>query len=188
MPDGDDSGQQQQEITPEMALRWKQERDEARNQLQQLQPTVKDFHLIDRAYEHFKSVEDVKDPYAAARAAVRDVTLKDVDDDQLGDKLTSWLEEQKSLFNPTPSNSQATEGTQPQPEKAATTPPGAARPAPSPANGGGQPPPEPLTWNSPEVQEAVKRGDQGQIQQWIKEGRYQPSAGNPYARQAPTAS
>ena len=85
-------------IRPEQFERVKRELDEAQKTVQELSTVVKDFKFLDDAYEHFAAKEGITDPYRMARQAVRDVTLKGVDTEQLGPKLDSWMLDVQSLF------------------------------------------------------------------------------------------
>lgn len=145
----------------------------------QTEPAVKDAWLRERAYEHFRE-KGLTDPYGAARVAARDVTLRDVKPDDLSGRLDSWFSEYQSLI-PTPPSAPAPSEQSDESEAPTAPPPGAARPAPSPANPGGQVQPEPLSWRDPQVLAARQRGDRTQIQRWLKEGRLVPSPNNPYA-------
>jgi hypothetical protein len=135
-------------------------------QLTDAAQALRDVNLIDKAYSTFKTLDGVTDPYALARRAARDVTLKDVAEEEFGPKLQSWYEEERSLWaSPQPS---------PTPDDAApaaeTGPvPGFARP--SPASTGTPPTPDKLTLQSPEVQEALRMNRRDLLEQWDKEGK-----------------
>jgi hypothetical protein len=156
-------------ISPEMVQRITTERDQARAAAEMA------LH-VDKAYEHFRGKEGIADPYLAAKAAVKAVEW----DDEYASKLDSWYDQQKTLFAPS---------TPPPPpvEPPATTvvPPGLTTPSPSPGNGGGPPSPDPITAQSPEFQAALAKGDREALHKLVSSGRFVPSPGNPYARQAP---
>lgn len=67
-------------------------------QLTDAAQALRDVNLIDKAYSTFKTLDGVTDPYALARRAARDVTLKDVAEEEFGPKLQSWYEEERSLW------------------------------------------------------------------------------------------
>ncbi len=160
--------------------RVKGERDQAKQQLADATTALADVALRDRAYDHFKANENVPDAYAAARAVTKDVTMRGIADEELPGRLDAWLEEQAAIFG-----SSVPQETPPEVPESSAAPPGAARPAPSPASGGPQPKPEPLTWSSPEVIRLREQGNRDELIRLVKEGRLLVSPGNPYSRLAP---
>lgn len=174
MPDGELS----ETVSREAHDRIKRERDELKAEKTQFESASQQFLLTDQAYEHFRS-KGVTDPYAAAKAASRDSMFVGVDRETLPDKLDSWLDDFKAVFGaPAPSGDDGTEAgstTPPTPP-----PPGAARPAPSPANSGGDPKPEPMTMKHPDVQRLIREGRRDEVKEMVKDGRVQLSANNPY--------
>lgn len=86
-------------ISPEAAERIRRERDELRQKLGDAEQALSDVALRDRFYEHFRQDQSLKDPYGLASAAVRDVTLKTVGPDEMGQRLTDWLQEQRRLIS-----------------------------------------------------------------------------------------
>jgi hypothetical protein len=131
------------DISPEAAERIRRERDDLKAQLAEARGALDDVVLRDRMYAHFAQKADVKDPYAAATAAIQVSTLKGVAAEELPQRLDSWLDEQRRLF-------------------AAAAQPAEAPPPPSPFQGpnpgapGYQAKVEPMVVGSPQWNEWVK--------------------------------
>ena len=85
-------------ISAEAHERVKRERDEFKARLDETQGFLDDVRLRDRMYEHFRQDPQLHDPYGLASAAVRDVTLKGSGPEELPQKLTDWLAEQRRLI------------------------------------------------------------------------------------------
>lgn len=169
---------QRESVSVEAHTRVKTERDQFKTQLEQVSSTLKGVALVDKAYEHFKG-KGVSDPYGLAKAASRDSLLAGVEDDALTGRLDDWFTQQQAIWGATQANGgDDTEAKAPPPATSAT-PPGAARPAPSPGNDGGQVKPEPLTMQSPEVREMLKKGDRAGLRELARQGRLIGSPGNP---------
>lgn len=168
-------------IRPEVLERIQRENAELKAQIETLGGTVRDTKFLNDAYEHFKQAEGVADPYAVALQAVRDVTLKGVEGDELGGKLDSWLEGARSVFG-TPASTPPPADEEPPAPVADTAPvPGFARPNPA-ADGAPVPPgSQILDTRSPEFEALVASGNKAEIQRLDKEGRInwksQPQAG-----------
>lgn len=183
-------GDAQDVVSREAHDRVKQERDQLKAQAEQAAAAAKAALLVDKAYAALKG--KVPDPYAAAKAVSRDPQFSTVDDDELPQRLDQWVAEWKSLFgSDTSGNTQTSDSGQKEvdvaePPTPVAPPPGAARSAPSPANTGGQPTPEPLTFSSPEVRKLREQGRIDEIRQMLRDGRLVPSPGNPYAHLAKT--
>lgn len=180
MADGDN----QDVVSREAHDRVKSERDALKAQAEQAAAAAKAALLVDKAYVALKG--KVPDPYAAAKAVSRDPQFTSVGDDELPQRLDEWVTEWKSLFGSDTSGEPKAPDEQKEPPAPVAPPPGAARNAPSPANTGGQPTPEPLTFNSPEVKQLRAQGRKDEIVQMLKDGRLVPSPGNPYAHLAKT--
>jgi hypothetical protein len=138
---------------------------------------------IDAAYQQFRGMEGFTgDPYAAAKAAATSGLAYDPNDaDSFGEKLTGWWNQQRTMLG-IPDAPPPAAPPPPTEVKVGARPPGST--GPSPAASGGTPPPDKLTWTSPEVQELYRKGDHDGIKKLISEGRFQPSPGNPAAHLA----
>jgi hypothetical protein len=154
-------------IRPEAFERVKQEKDELKAQVAALSDVVRDTKFIDDAYQHFKGIDGVKDPYAIARAAVKDVTLKGLEGEEFGTKLDAWYNDTSSLFTPT----QPSEPIEPDVPVADTAPaPAFARPNPAaegaPPDAGKQM----IETTSPEFKKLIEANDQAALQRLDQEG------------------
>jgi hypothetical protein len=170
----------QETVTKTAFDQVKGERDQYKARIDALEKDARSMLLVDKAYSHLKG--KVPDAYGAARTISRDSLFAEVKDEELPARLDAWVEEQKSLFGAPPAAPVESSDTDaPDPAAPIAPPPGAARAAPSPSNTGATPTPPKLTIDSPEIKEALKRGDRAFIEQAIKEGRYESQPGNPYA-------
>lgn len=171
---------QQPEGRPEAAARIANQRDQYRSELEQL---AKATATIDQGYLAFKGMEGFTgDPYAAAKAVAQSGITFDPDNpDDFSGKVTDWWAGQKRMLGIPDQPPPVTSAEPDQGETVrAVKVPGAT--GPNPAAGGGTPPAEKLTWASPEVQELYRKNDMDGIKKLISEGRFQPSPGNPAAR------
>lgn len=181
MADGDS----QETVSREAHDRVKSERDQLKTQVEVAATAARAAVLVDKAYSALQG--KVPDPYAAAKAVSRDPQFAAVGDDELPGRLDAWVTEWKSLFGADMSDkSGGTPEVPVEPPAPVAPPPGAARSAPSPANTGGQPVPEPLTFDSPEIKQLRSQGRVDEIRQLLKDGRLVPSPSNPYAHLAKT--
>lgn len=152
-------------IRPEAFQRVKQENEELKAKIANMEPALRDTKFLNDAYDHFAQKE-VPDPYRVARQAVKDVTLKGVESDELGGKLDSWLSDIQSVFG-----QPAAPPEEPAPPAADTAPaPAFARPNPA-ADGT---PPDPgsqaITTHSPEFKQLLANNDQAAIQRLDDQG------------------
>lgn len=162
-------------VSVEAHQRIKGERDTFKASLDEATRALKGAAMVDAAYEHFKT-KGVADPYGLAKTASRDAELADVSNDTMGERLDSWFEKQRSVWG-IPVTADAPE---PEPQPAPSAPPmGAARPAPSPANSGGQVRAEPMTTRHPEVQALLKSGNMAGLKELARQGLLIASPGNP---------
>jgi hypothetical protein len=171
-----------EDVSPEMVQRIIGERDQARTERDQLKEAAEAALRIDKAYGFFAGKDGVADPYRAAKAAANAVGAP-AEGEELDAKLETWWTEQSSIFAPPPPPPASEEPAKDTEPTTTPPPPGAARPAPSPSNGGSAAQGEKLTFDSPEVQKALAQGNQGFVKQLISEGRFEAHPGNPYARQ-----
>lgn len=138
---------------------------------------------VDKAYEHFRGKSDISDPYGLAKFAVP--SIPEWGDDYTT-KLDAWYDQQKSFFGGSgapPAEEPPSSDNTPSPSPN-VVPPGMSPSAPSPAGGGGQPLPEPLTWESPEVKAAREKGDYAALKTLVSSDRFQPHPLNERANRA----
>lgn len=183
MADGDD----REVVSREAHDRVKAERDQLKAEKEAAAAAARAAVLVDKAYSVLRD-KGLPDPYAAAKAVSRDPLFASVGDDELPGRLDAWVTEWKALFgaNPSANTPKTPEDETPEPPAPVAPPPGAARSAPSPANTGGQPTPEPLTFSSPEVRQLREQGRIDEIRAMLKDGRLVPSPNNPYSHLAKT--
>jgi len=93
-----------QPVSPEAFERVRRERDTAQTQLTEAAAALRDVGLRDRFYEHFRQDTTIRDPYGLATQAIQNVTLKGLTPEQVPERLTAWLSDQRRLL------------TQPEPE------------------------------------------------------------------------
>ena len=84
-------------VSPEAFERVKRERDDLKSKVEDATRALRDVQLRDAAADLLRQ-KGVADPYRAAGAAIRDVTLKGLTVEQLPEKLDGWLAEQKALW------------------------------------------------------------------------------------------
>lgn len=126
-----------------------------KEQLEEASRALSDLRLRDQAYEHFAG-KGVRDPFGAAQIAVRDVTLKGIDGDELPSALDRWIEQQTSVWGSAPAAGSANDETEASPPE--TVPrPRSPFAAPNPAAEGESGSRSPIKAGSPEYNE-WKRG------------------------------
>jgi len=88
-----------QPVSPEAFERVRRERDTAQSQLTEAAAALRDVGLRDRFYEHFRQDPTIRDPYGLAAQAIQNVTLKGLTPDQVPERLTAWLSDQRRLLS-----------------------------------------------------------------------------------------
>jgi len=151
------------EVSREAFERVQRDRDDLKTKLAQVESALSDVALRDRFYEQFRQDQTIRDPYGLASLAIRDVTLKSVPAEQVGERLGDWLNEQRRLIA---APSAETVG-----EPAATHAPASPFQGPNPGAAGYQAKMEPMVvggqrWNewakgksADEKLAAMRRGD-----------------------------
>ena len=167
MPDQDETPTT---ISVEAHERVKSERDTLKSQVTELSQVARDAGRVNRAYEHFRTQEGFQgDPYGVASTAMRDINVRDADDDKFPEALNAWLANQTSMFG-APAAAPPTEGGDEESAPAEPATPNVAGPSPNaPGTATGQTR-EVLNGQSPEVIKMKERGDFAGIKKGIQEG------------------
>jgi hypothetical protein len=85
-------------ISLEAHERVQQENASLKEQLAGATTALTDLQRVDNAYQHFRSVDGIKDPYGLARSAGNDVLVRGADPDSLPGALDQWLSNQSAMF------------------------------------------------------------------------------------------
>ncbi len=122
------------DVTPEAYQRVQAQRDEARGQVEDIGGKLKaaesalaGYQLRDRAYDHFAGKDEgdrPRDPFAVARMAVNDTTLRNLDDEALPGALDDWYVKVVSLAPAAPATEEPTAEPPPVPRAAGPSPAG----------------------------------------------------------------
>ena len=103
------------EVSPEAFERVKRERDELKTEIAQATAALADVRQRDRFYEHLRG-KGLPDPYGLATSAVSVVTLKDLPEEQIPQRLDDWLEQQRQLLSvPVPPDAEESAPPKPSP-------------------------------------------------------------------------